>query len=131
MTDTIKRNWHLIDAHEKILGKLSVEIAHLLMGKSKTEFLRNKDIGDFVVVINSKLIKTTGNKEQKKEYIHHTGYPQGLRRETLGELRKRDPRKIIFHAVKGMLPNNKLRDKMLKRLLIYPEANTPYQNKFK
>jgi len=131
MTETIKRKWYLLDAQEKILGKLAVEIAHLLMGKGKAEFARNIDIGDFVVVINSKLVKTTGNKEQKKEYIRHTGYPQGLRRESLAELRKRDPRKIISHAVKGMLPNNKLRDKMLKRLLVYPEASHPHTDKFK
>src|SRR5581483_7644543 len=107
LTD-IKRNWHLIDAKEKILGRVSTDIAKLLMGKTKTYFAKNMDCGDYVVVINAKKVKVSGNKETQKLYRHHTGYPGGLKSATLSELRSKNPERIIKHAVKGMLPKNKL-----------------------
>ena len=126
----IKRQWHLINVDEKILGRISTEIANLLMGKSKPYFVRNLDCGDFVVVINSKKVKVTGNKESKKVYYRHSGYPGGLKEESLGELRSRRPNDIIKHAVSGMLPQNKLRDQMLGRLKVYEEATHEYADKF-
>ncbi len=127
----IKRQWHLINVDEKILGRISTEIANLLMGKSKSYFVRNLDCGDFVVVINSKKVKVTGNKESKKVYYRHSGYPGGLKEESLGELRNRRPNDIIKHAVSGMLPQNKLRDQMLNRLKVFEGEKHDYQDKFK
>src|SRR3990167_9824435 len=112
----IKREWHLVDVKDKTLGRISTEIAGLLMGKSKPYFVRNLDCGDFVVAINSKKIKVTGNKENKKVYQRHSGYPGGFKQETLSDLRDRKSNNIIRHAVLGMLPQNRLRDQMINRL---------------
>ncbi|KKQ34817.1 MAG: 50S ribosomal protein L13 [Microgenomates group bacterium GW2011_GWA2_37_6] len=127
----IKRAWHLIDVDGKTLGRISTEIANFLMGKSKPYFVRNLDCGDFVVVINSKNVKVTGNKEGKKVYYRHSGYPGGFKSETLSELRARKPEDIIIHAVKGMLPQNKLKDKMLRRLFVFENEEHPYMDKIK
>lgn len=127
----IKREWHLIDIKDKVLGRTAVEIANLLMGKKKSYFVRNLDCGDYVVVINAKTVKVTGNKEEQKIYYRHSMYPGGFRAETLKELRQRKPGDIIVHAVKGMLPQNKLRDKMLKRLRVFPGEEHKYDDKFK
>jgi large subunit ribosomal protein L13 len=127
----IKREWHQIDVRGKVLGRASSEIAHLLMGKGKAYFVRNLDCGDYVVVTNAREIKVTGNKEEQKNYYRHSGYPGGFKKETLKELRVRKPEEIIIHAVKGMLPQNKLRDKMLKRLFVFPEESNKYADKFK
>lgn len=128
--EDIKRIWHLIDLKEKTLGRVSTEIAKLLMGKSKPYFVRNLDCGDYVVVLNAKEIKVTGNKEEKK-YYRHSGYPGGFKSETLKELRARKPEEIIIHSVKGMLPQNRLRDRMLKRLFVSVDSNNPWGDKFK
>lgn len=128
---TINRSWHLLDAKDKTLGRFATDIAKLLMGKSKTYFVRNLDCGDYVVIVNAKDIVVTGNKERQKEYIRHSGYPGGFKSETLRELRQRKPEEIIRHAVKGMLPQNKLRDKMLKRLFVFPKEEHTYQDRFK
>lgn len=127
----IKREWHLIDMDGKILGRTSTVIAGLLMGKGKSYFVRNLDCGDFVVVINSKKVKVTGNKESKKLYRRHSGYPGGYKEEVLGDLRERKSQDIIVHAVKGMLPQNRLRDQMLGRLKVYENAEHEYNEKFK
>lgn len=127
----IKREWHLVDVEDKTLGRVSTEIANLLMGKSKSYFVRNLDCGDYVVVINSKNVKVTGNKEEEKKYYRHSGYPGGFKQESLKELRNRKPNDIIIHSVKGMLPQNRLRDKMLKRLKVFEGENHNYSDKFK
>lgn len=127
----IKREWHLIDVKGKTLGRVSSEIAQLLMGKRKPYFVRNLDCGDYVVIINAKDVKTTGNKEEQKKYYRHSGYPGGFKTETLKELRERKPENIITHAVKGMLPQNKLRDKMLRRLFVFSGEEHRYSDKFK
>lgn len=127
----IKREWHLIDVKDQILGRVSTQIAKLLMGKSKPYFVRNLDCGDYVVVVNAKDVKTTGKKETLKKYFRYSGYPGGFKAEALGDLRKRRPTEIIRHAVSGMLPQNRLRDKMLKRLLIFPGVEHTYKDKFK
>ena len=126
----IKREWHLIDVDGKTLGRVSTQIANLLMGKSKPYFVRNLDCGDYVVVINTKKIKVTGNKELKKVYYRHSGYPGGFKSETLGEMRNRNSNGIIEHAVKGMLPQNRLRDDMLNRLKMFEGAEHTYAEKF-
>jgi large subunit ribosomal protein L13 len=127
----VKREWHLIDAKDKILGRLSSDIALLLMGKSKPYFVKNLDCGDYVVVLNAKFVKTTGKKEELKKYYRHSGYPGGFKAETLKDLRKRNPREIIEHAVSGMVPQNKLRALMLKRLYVFAEEEHTYKDKFK
>jgi len=128
--EDIKRDWHLIDVSDKILGRVSTEIAKLLMGKGKPYFVRNLDCGDFVVVINAKSVKVTGGKEEKKVYARHSGYPGGFKSETLSQLRARKPEDIIVHAVKGMLPQNKLRDRMLLRLKVFAGGEHTFADKF-
>jgi len=127
----IKRAWHLIDVKDKTLGRVSSEIAQLLMGKGKAYFIRNLDCGDYVVVLNAKNVKVTGKKEVQKNYYRHSGYPGGFKAETLKELRQRKPEDIITHAVKGMLPDNRLKDKMLTRLFVFAGEEHKYQDKFK
>lgn len=127
----IKRTWHLIDVKDKTLGRVASEIAQLLMGKSKSYFVRNLDCGDYVVIINAAQIKVTGNKETQKKYYRHSGYPGGFKVETLKELREKKPTNIITHAVKGMLPQNRLRDRMLARLFVFAGEEHTYSDRFK
>lgn len=130
MTD-IKRAWHLIDVKGKTLGRISTEIAKLLTGKAKPYFVRNLDCGDYVVVVNAKDVLVTGNKEEKKMYYRHSGYPGGFKAEALRDLRSRKPEEIVTHAVKGMLPQNRLRDTMLGRLFVFAGEEHEYTDKFK
>lgn len=126
----IKRNWHHIDVKDKTLGRVASEIAQLLMGKGKAYFVRNLDCGDYVVVTNADAVAVTGNKEVQKKYNRHSMYPGGFKSESLKELRARRPEEVIRHAVKGMLPQNKLRDKMLRRLFVFTGEEHSYQDKF-
>ena len=126
----IIRSWHEVDLKDQTLGRAATKIAELLMGKNKPYFVRNLDCGDYVVVTNAKDFITTGNKEKLKVYTNYSGYPGGLRKETLGKLRQRKPEEVLKHAVSGMLPKNRLRDKMLKRLHVYTEDTHPYAEKF-
>jgi large subunit ribosomal protein L13 len=125
----IKREWHLIDVKDQTLGRIATQIARLLMGKSKPYFVRNLDCGDFVVVINAKKVKVTGKKEDQKYYARHSGYPGGFKSETLKELRERKPEDIIKHAVKGMLPDTRLKNEMMSRLFISAGAEHEYKDK--
>jgi large subunit ribosomal protein L13 len=127
----VKRDWHLIDAEGEILGRLSSDIALLLMGKAKSNFVRSLDMGDYVVVVNAKKIKVTGNKENQKMYYRHSGYPGGFKKEVLSDLRERKPADIIIHAVSGMLPQNRLKSKMLRRLHVFAEKEHRFEDKFK
>lgn len=126
----IKRNWHLFDAKTKILGRLAGEIAILLRGKNKPSFVPYLDMGDYVVVINASQVKVTGKKEQQKMYYRHSGYPGGLKSESLAKLRVRRPEEVIRHAVKGMLPSNKLGDQLIKKLYIYSGSEHPFAKQF-
>lgn len=127
----IERNWFLFDVKDKVLGRVATEIAAKLMGKAKPNFVRNLDCGDTVVVINASHVAVTGKKEKQKLYGKYSGYPGGLKEKELWQVRKEKPTILIRHAVFGMLPKNKLRDRLITRLYIYPEAEHPYQNKFK
>jgi large subunit ribosomal protein L13 len=122
----IKREWHIIDASDEILGKLATRVARLLSGKHKPLFARNMDVGDFVVVINASKVRFTGKKIGQKMYYRHSQYPGGLRSERLEELVEKYPERIIEHAVKGMLPRNRLNARMMKRLRIFTGADNPY-----
>lgn len=127
----IKRSWHLVDAKDKILGRLATQIANFLMGKNKPYFVPHLDCGDYVVVVNAKQVRVSGKKFSQKKYYRHSGYPGGFREITLGEQMVKDSRKVIYHAVSGMLPKNKLRDKRLVRLKIFIDTKHPYEEKFK
>jgi len=122
----IKRQWHVVDASDKVLGRLATQIASLLMGKHKPLFSRNMDIGDFVVVINADKIRVTGNKAKQKLYYRHSGYPGGLRSISLEKMMQTHPTRVIEYAVKGMLPQNRLRARMMKRLRVYTGDTHPY-----
>ncbi len=126
----IERSWHLVDLDGQILGRASTKIAELLMGKGKPYFVRSLDCGDHVVVINAKNVKVTGKKEKEKTYTRYSGYPGGLRSETYEELKARKPEEIIRHSVSGMLPHNKLHDRMLKRLYVFTGVEHSYSSKF-
>ena len=122
----VDQKWHLIDAENKTLGRLSSRVSSILMGKNKSQYTPNNDLGDFVVIINAEKIKLTGNKESQKKYYKHSGYPGGLKTTTLKELRKDNPEQIIFKAIKGMLPKNKLADKMISKLKVYKGSVHPH-----
>lgn len=126
----IKRAWHHIDVKDQTLGRVASDIAQKLMGKSKSYFVRNLDCGDFVVVTNAATVKVTGKKEVKKVYYRHSMYPGGLRAARLEEVRAKKPEEIIIHAVKGMLPQNKLRASMLKRLYVFAGEDHKFEEKF-
>lgn len=126
---SIQRNWHLIDAKNQTLGRLAVSVANVLMGKSKVNFVPYLDMGDYVVVTNASGIKVTGKKAEQKKYYSHSGYPGGLKTQTFADIYKNKPEEIIKHAVKGMLPNNKLRNKMLKKLFVFADTDHPYKNR--
>ena len=127
----IKRDWHLVDVKDKILGRVAVEIAGKLMGKHKVIFSPQLDCGDYVVAINAAQIKVSGRKEAQKVYFRHSGYPGGERVRTFAEQLKRDPRKILEEAIRGMLPKNKLRDRRVGRLKVFAGAEHKYNDKFK
>jgi len=126
----IKRSWHLVDVGGQILGRMATKIAQLLMGKHKVCYVPHLDCGDYVVVINAAKVKLTGKKEKQKKYFRHSGYPGGLKAETLSELRARKPEEIINKAVWNMLSRNKLRKKRMKRLYIYAGEEHPFKDKF-
>jgi len=127
----IKRQWHTIDASGKVLGKVATEAASLLMGKHKPIFTRHLDSGDFVVITNAEKIRVTGNKSQQKLYYRHSGYPGGLKSISLEKLSQTEPTRVIEYAVKGMLPKNRLRDGMMKRLKVYVGEAHPHPAKTK
>lgn len=126
----IKRDWHLLDAKEQILGRLASEIAFLLMGKDKPYWVDYLDCGDYVVVINAGKIRVSGRKDQNKVYYRHSGYPGGFKKISFAQQMSKDPTQIIRHAVEGMLPKNKLQDERLARLKIFVDEKHDYQDKF-
>ena len=127
----IKREWHVIDASGEILGRLATQVAGLLMGKHKPLFCRNLDIGDFVVVINADKVRVTGNKPKQKMYYRHSGYPGGLKSISLEKMMQTHPTRVIEHAVKGMLPKNRLNASMMKRLKVYAGDAHPHQGQLR
>jgi large subunit ribosomal protein L13 len=126
----IKREWHLVDAKDEILGRLSTKIAGLLMGKGKATFSRHMDVGDFVVVINAEKIMVTGRKASQKLYITHSGYPGGFKAKKYSMMMEQHPERIIEHAVAGMLPINRLRDPRMLRLKVVAGDKNPFADKF-
>ena len=122
----VEKNWHLVDAEDKVLGRLAVKIATILSGKNKAQYSPNADLGDFVVVVNAEKVKVTGNKFTQKNYYHHTGYPGGLKTKSFEKMQEDSPEKIIEKAVKGMLPKNKLANQIIKKLKVYSGSVHPH-----
>lgn len=125
--ETVKRDWYVIDAENKVLGRLATEIASRLRGKHKAEYTPHVDTGDYIVVINADKIAVTGKKETDKLYHHHTGYPGGLKTISLDKQRIKAPERIIETAVKGMLPKNPLGRAMFRKLKVYAGTEHGHQ----
>ena len=122
----IKREWHVIDATDQTLGRMSTRIARLLMGKHKPGYTQHLDTGDYVVVTNAAKIHVTGNKLTQKIYYRHTGYPGGLRSINLQDLLAKHPTRVIEKSVRGMLPHTRLGAQMFKKLKVYAGADHPH-----
>ena len=123
----IEREWWVIDAADKALGRLAAQVAHLLMGKHKPIYAPHIDTGDYVVVINAAKVKVTGKKAEQKIYYRHSGYPGGLKSPSFKEVFSRKPARVVELAVKGMLPSNRLGRTMFKKLKVYPGNEHPHQ----
>ena len=123
----IERRWFVVDATDATLGRLASRIAHVLEGKNKPTYSPNLDSGDHVIVLNASRIAVTSNKRETKLYIRHSGYPQGLKQETLGHLLERRPEEVIRRAVKGMLPHTRLGAQQLRKLKVYAGPDHPHQ----
>ena len=127
----IDRKWHLVDAKGQILGRMASQIARLLMGKHKPNYASHMDMGDHVVVINAKTVKVTGRKKKQKVYQKHSGYPGGFKEVKYEKWLKESPRKIVEHAVAGMLPKNRLQTPRLRRMRVFTGPKHKYEDKFK
>jgi len=123
----VERQWHVIDASGRTLGRLATEVAQLLRGKHKPIYSPHFDTGDFVIVINAAKILVTGNKTEQKIYYRHSQYPGGLKRTTFSKMLFSHPTRVIEHAVKGMLPKNSLGRAMARRLKVYAGPTHPHQ----
>jgi large subunit ribosomal protein L13 len=123
----IDRQWFVVDATDQTLGRLASRVARVLEGKHKPSYTPNLDSGDHVIVLNASRIAVTRDKLETKVYVRHSGYPQGLREETLGHLLERRPEEIVRRAVKGMLPRTRLGAQQLRKLKIYAGADHPHQ----
>jgi large subunit ribosomal protein L13 len=129
-TQTMHRTWHLYDADKQRVGRLAQRVACLLQGKHKPNFKPGLDLGDTVVVINCEKVVFTGRKEKRKLYRKHTTYPGGLKELTAEQVRARDPQKLLQHAVRGMLPRNKMRQPRMSRLKCYEGPDHPHAAQF-
>lgn len=118
----VKRDWYVIDANGKTLGRMATEIARRLRGKHKPEFTPHVDTGDYIVVVNADKVQVTGNKVNGKIYYHHTGFPGGMKSASFGKMMERKPERVIEIAVKGMLPKNSLGRAMYRKLKVYAGA---------
>jgi large subunit ribosomal protein L13 len=124
---TIEREWYVVDATDKRLGRLATEIAMILRGKKKPEYTPHMDTGDFVVVINAEKVAVTGKKRTQKLYRRHSGRPGGMKTETFAKLQKRLPERILEHAVKGMLPKSSLGKQLFTKLKVYAGPTHPHE----
>ena len=124
----IKREWHLVDVKDQVLGRVATGIARNLMGKNKPNFVPYLDNGDFVVVVNADKVRVTGKKNEQKKYVRHSGYPGGLKVETFDKLISKSPEKILEHAVWGMMPKNAMSKRILMKLKVYAGPNHPHSS---
>lgn len=125
--DDIQREWYVVDARDKTLGRLATEVARILRGKHKPIFAPHMDTGDYVIIVNCEKIRVTGDKLDSKLYYRHSGYPGGIKSLTLRQQLERFPDRVLHEAVRGMLPKNKLGRQMIKKLKIYSGENHPHQ----
>lgn len=125
-TEDADRKWYVVDATDKILGRLASEIAKIIRGKNKPIFTPNTDTGDFVIVLNADKVKLTGKRESQKVYIHHSGYPGGIKTESFSEVKTKHPERIVEHAVRGMLPKTRLGKQLIKKLKVYVGNEHPH-----
>jgi large subunit ribosomal protein L13 len=123
----IDRRWFVVDATDETLGRLASRIARVLEGKHKPTYTPSLDTGDHVIVLNAARINVTSDKRDSKSYVRHSGYPQGLREESLGQLLQRRPEEVVRRAVKGMLPRTKLGAQQLRKLKVYAGSDHPHQ----
>jgi large subunit ribosomal protein L13 len=123
----VTRNWILVDATDKVLGRLAADVASILRGKTKPEYTPHTDVGDFVVIINAEKVKLTGNKLDQKMYYHHSGYIGGIKGSSAKQILEKKPEEIIKHAIKGMLPKNSLGRSMYKKLKVYSGEHHPHE----
>jgi len=124
--DELKREWLLIDAEDKVLGRLAAKVSHLLLGKHKPGFAYHMDNGDFVVIINAEKIRVTGNKYEAKKYFRHSGYPGGIKETNFKLMMDKKPERAIEIAVKGMLPHTKLGRALFRKLKVYAGSSHPH-----
>jgi large subunit ribosomal protein L13 len=122
----IQREWRVVDADGATLGRLATQVATLLRGKHRATFTPGMDTGDPVIIVNASKIKVTGKKLQDKQYVRHSGYPGGFRAESLERLLSRRPEEVIRRAVRGMLPQNRLGEQMMRKLHVYPGGEHPH-----
>lgn len=125
--DELTRTWYLVNAADKVLGRLASRIARILIGKNKAQYTPHLDCGDFVVIINADKFRVTGKKLKDKIYYSHSFFPGGLKQINLENMLKKHPGRAIYHAVSGMLPKNRLRAKRLQRLKIYTSPDHPHK----
>ena len=125
--DEVQQKWFLVDANGQTLGRIASHVAHILRGKHKPIFTTNVDCGDFVVVINADKVKVMGRREELKTYFHYTGYPGGATFESFKELMKTNPERVFTHAVKGMIPHNRLGARIIKKLKVYKGTEHPHK----
>lgn len=124
--EEVKKEWYVIDAEGQTLGRLATKVAVVLRGKHKPTYTPNVDCGDYVIVINADKVVYSGDQEEKKIYYHHTMFPGGLKSRSIGLMKREYPVELVEHAIQGMLPHNKLGDRMRTHLFVYEGANHPH-----
>jgi large subunit ribosomal protein L13 len=122
----VERSWYVVDAQDVILGKLAVKVASILRGKHKPEFAPNAEVGDYVIVVNADKVRVTGNKPVQKMYYHHTGYPGQIRSRNFEEMMAHRPEYVVEHAIRGMLPKNRLGRKLFTNVKVYAGPDHPH-----
>ena len=123
----VKKEWVVVDAQEMVVGRLATQVARILKGKNKPYYTPHFDCGDNVIIINAEKVRFTGHKRTDKQYVHHTTYPGGQRFATPKEVMRKDPRRILEHAIKGMLPKNRLGAQLFRNLHVYVGPNHPHE----
>ncbi len=125
-SEEVKKDWYVIDAEGQTLGRLATKVANVLRGKNKPTYTPNVDCGDYVIVLNAAKVVYSGDQEEKKIYYHHTMYPGGLKSRSIGSMKREYPVELVEHAIEGMLPHNKLGDRMRTHLFVYEGAEHPH-----
>ena len=123
----VDKKWYIVDASGQTLGRVASRVAHVLRGKHKPVFTTNMDCGDFVIVLNAEKVRVTGKRTELKTYFHYTGYPGGATVESFKELMKTDPERVVTHAIKGMIPHNRLGARIIKKLKVYRGTDHPHK----